>query len=84
MCWAADGHGGCPHVGPAGAHAGGQPRPRNLPCVGPQTTAMVDVFTWGLLVPMLEANPDPVKVEHARQMFYNFFSYNTARPRCLA
>ena len=45
---------------------------------------MVDVFTWGLLVPMLDANPDPVKVEHARQMFYNFFSYNTARPRCLA
>ncbi|KAK9822472.1 hypothetical protein WJX81_006311 [Elliptochloris bilobata] len=41
------------------------------------TTAMVDVFTWGLLVPMLAANPDPVKVAHAHEMFYNFFSYNT-------
>ena len=45
-----------------------------------QTTAMVDVLTWGLLVPMLAANPDPVKVAHAHKMFYNFFSYNTAWP----
>lgn len=44
---------------------------------------MVDVFTWGVLVPMLEANPDPVKVHHARLMFYNFYSYNTARPPLL-
>lgn len=41
---------------------------------------MVDVLTWGLLVPMLAANPDPVKVAHAHEMFYNFFSYNTACP----
>ena len=47
-----------------------------------QTTAMVDVLTWGLLVPMLTANPDPIKVAHAHGMFYNFFSYNTARPGC--
>jgi hypothetical protein len=49
----------------------------------PQTTAMVDIFTWGLLVPMLEANPDPVKVAHARELFYNFFSYNTVRAHAL-
>jgi len=52
-------------------------------CARPQTTAMVDIFTWGLLVPMLEANPDPVKVAHARELFYNFFSYNTVRARAL-
>jgi hypothetical protein len=45
---------------------------------------MVDIFTWGLLVPMLEANPDPVKVAHARELFYNFFSYNTVRAHARA
>ena len=37
---------------------------------------IVDVLTWGLLWPMLKANPDPTRVEFFTNQLFNFTSYN--------
>ncbi|DBA87555.1 hypothetical protein WJX77_000518 [Trebouxia sp. C0004] len=40
------------------------------------TVFIVDVLTWGLLWPMLKANPDPTRVEFFTNQLFNFTSYN--------
>ncbi len=45
-------------------------------CIVLQTVFIVDVLTWGLLWPMLKANPDPERVEFFSNQLFNFTSYN--------
>lgn len=43
--------------------------------MSPQMTFIIDSMTWFVLVPMLMANPDPVKVAEWKALLFCFSSY---------
>ncbi len=49
-------------------------------CVVVQTVILVDTTTWGLLVPLLRAHPDPKVVAFMELMIFNFTCAHSSCP----